>query len=143
MANLLSRLLSCRRLLLQARNGSHDGHHGRDMVHIIRIKLLDVNFLCFFPKIDTVGVHERLSLCVRQTGNQPCRCCRCCDRRTRSHTVLSLLLQFLLFDELNLADVVLHIFEALSFQSSHECLVRLQLLKEEVLVDGVELALLA
>ena len=143
MANLRSRLFSCGWLVLQARNGSHDGHHGRDMVHIIWIELLDINFLRLLPKIDTVRVDGRLGLCVGQAGNQPCRCCRCRDRRTRAQTVLSLLLQLLLLDELNLADVVFHIFEALSFQCSHERLVRLQLLKEEILVDGIELALLA
>ena len=82
--DLLRGLLSGCRLVLQARDGSHDGHHGGNMVHIISVELLDVDFLCFFPKIDPVGVHGHLGLGIGH-GDQACGCCWRHGRRPRAH----------------------------------------------------------
>ena len=93
------------------------------MIHIIKIDLFDVNLLCFFPKIDPIGVYGRLRLSVGH--GQWYGCYRRHGWSTSAHIGLSLLLQLLLLDELNLAHVVSHIFKALCFKRSHECLVRL------------------
>jgi len=110
---------------------SHYRHNWFNVIHIVEVELLKINLLSLFAQIDAEGNAVR---CVcRWAGS------------TWGHVwwlaqaALHVLLLFVLFGKSNLAYLVSHSIEALLFKLAHKVRIPLQLRKEKLSFDSVQL----